>query len=212
MTSQPTMPVIWEHPLAVHPPYRLTRAWKLIIASAAVAGTGTCVALGFLWAAVFIPQPGTVHVLDRAPSDQDMPAGDYASLAGDVRLEDSRFLGSYNNSNYFVTPVADDEDAFCLLTEPVIGDGLWEFACNTMIDGRYVLTSISDMEGRWAVLVPDQFDHAGLEADGWVSVHQNLLVQPKGPGQPDAARPVLRYEAGPAPVESLRDLLAAKES
>jgi hypothetical protein len=161
-----------------HPPYRLTGTWKLVIALAAVVGVGTWVALGFLWAAVFIAQPGSLQVLDQAPSDQDVPAGDYVTLE-DVRMEGARFLGTYSNSTYYAAPSTYDRNSFCLITEPVMDNDSWEANCDRMIDGRDVLTSISDVEGRWAVLVPDQFDHAQLEAEGWVSLHQNLLVQPK---------------------------------
>lgn len=160
-----------------HRSYRVTRTWKLIIAFATVVGIGTCVALGFLWAALFVVQPGSLQVLDTAPADQDVPAGDYASLT-DARMEGARFLGTYSNSNYFAAPSTYDENSFCLITEPVADDGVWEATCNRLIDGRGVLTSISDTEGRWAILVPDQFDHGELEAEGWVSVHRNLLVQP----------------------------------
>jgi hypothetical protein len=159
-------------------PYRVTGTWKLAIAFAALVGVGTCVALGFLLAAMFMIQPGSLQVLDRAPSDQDMPASDYASLE-DARMEGARFLGTYSNSNYYAAPSTYDESSFCLITEPVFEDGGWEATCNRLIDGRDVLTSISDLEGRWVILVPDQFDHGELEAEGWISVHQNLLVQPK---------------------------------
>lgn len=161
-----------------HRSYRVTRTWKLIIAFATVVGVGTCVALGFLWAALFVVQPGSLQVLDTAPADQDVPAGDYASLTTDARMEGARFLGTYSNSNYFAAPSTYDDNSFCLITEPVADDGVWEATCNRLIDGRGVLTSISDTEGRWAILVPDQFDHGELEAEGWVSVHRNLLVQP----------------------------------
>jgi hypothetical protein len=152
--------------------------WKLAIAFAAVVGVGTCVALGFLLAAMFIAQPGSLQVLDRPPSEQDMPGGDYVSME-DARMEGARFLGTYSDSSYFAAPSNYDRNSFCLIAEPVMDNDEWRATCNRMIDGRDVLTSISDPEGRWAVLVPDQFDHSQLEADGWVSVHQNLLVQPR---------------------------------
>lgn len=158
-------------------PYRVTGTWKLAIAFAAVVGVGTWVALGFLLATLFIAQPGSLEVLDRAPSEQDVPAGDYATLE-DARMEGARFLGTYSNTNYFAAPSTYDRNSFCLITESVMDYQEWEATCNRMVDGRDVLTSISDLEGRWAVLVPDQFDHGQLEAEGWVSVHQNLLVQP----------------------------------
>ena len=161
-----------------HGPYRVSGTWKMAIAFAAIVGVGTCVALGFLLAAMFVVQPGSLQVLDRAPSDQDMPAGDYTSLS-DARMEGARYLGTYSNSNYFAAPSTYDRNSFCLITEPVMDSDEWEATCNRMVDGRDVLTSISDLEGRWAVLVPDQFDHGELEAEGWVSVHQNLLVQPR---------------------------------
>lgn len=109
-------------------PYRVTGTWKLAIAFAAVVGVGTCVALGFLWAALFIAQPGSLQVLDRAPSDQDVPAGDYASLA-DARMEGARYLGTYSNSNYFSAPSTYDRNSFSLITEPVADDNVWEATC-----------------------------------------------------------------------------------
>jgi hypothetical protein len=157
----------------------VTGTWKAVVALAAVVGLGTCVGLGFLWAALFIAQPATLAVLDRASSAQDVPAGDFTSLAGDVLTEGSRFLGTYHNSNYFAAPSAHDETSVCIITEPVVGLGEWEANCGRLIDGRDVLTSVRDAEGRPAVLVADQFDHGKLEAEGWVSVHGNLLVQPK---------------------------------
>ncbi|MDR7160138.1 hypothetical protein [Arthrobacter sp. BE255] len=180
MTSHYTFPSVQQQWPGAQPPYRLTATWKLIIASAAVFGVGTCVALGFLWAAMFVTQPGSLEVLDRAPVDQDMPVSDYASLE-DARMEGARFLGTYGNSNYYAAPSTYDRNSFCLITEAVADDGVWEATCNRLIDGRDVVTSISDLEGRWVILVPDQFDHGELEAEGWVSVHQNLLVQPRMP-------------------------------
>ena len=180
MTSQPIFPAVQQQWPGAQPPYRVTATWKLVIAFAAVAGVGTCVALGFLWAAMFLAQPGSLEVLDRAPIDQDMPVSDYASLE-DARMEGARFLGTYSNSNYYAAPSTYDRNSFCLITESVADDDVWEATCNRLIDGRDVVTSISDLEGRWVILVPDQFDHGELEAEGWVSVHQNLLVQPMMP-------------------------------
>lgn len=158
----------------------MTRPWKLAVALAVVVGLGTCVALGFLWMALFVPQPGTLQVLDRAASDSDVLAGDYASLTVDVQMENVRFLGTYHNSNYFVAPSVDGgETRFCLITEPVVEDGVWEVSCARLIDGRNVVVHVLDPEGRKAALVPDQFDNGMLEADGWIPVHKNLLVQPK---------------------------------
>lgn len=157
----------------------MSHAWKFVVVLAAAVGVGTCVALGFLWTALFIAQPGTLYVLERASSERDMPAGDYATLADDARMEGVRFLGTYHNTNYFAAPSAYDEASFCLIAEPVVEDGVWEAACDRLLDGRDVLASVAGPEGRLAVLVPDQFDHGTLEADGWVSVHQNLLVEPK---------------------------------
>ncbi|MEW9872721.1 hypothetical protein [Arthrobacter sp. HS15c] len=180
MTSQLTFYAVQQRWPIARQPYRVTRTWQLIIAFAAAAGVGTCVALGFLWAAMFVAQPGSLEVLDRAATDQDMPVSDYASLE-DARMEGARFLGTYSNSNYYAAPSTYDRNSFCLITESVADDGVWEATCNRLIDGRDVVTSISDLEGRWVILVPDQFDHGELEAEGWVSVHQNLLVQPRMP-------------------------------
>jgi hypothetical protein len=137
------------------------------------------VALGFLWSALFIPQPGSLTVLDRVASHQDVMVGDYGPVARDMRTEDARFLGTYHNSDYFVAPGTYDETTICLITKSVVDDGVWAANCGFLIDGRDMLTNVSDAEGRMGVLVPDQFDHRTLEAEGWVSVHQNLLVQPK---------------------------------
>lgn len=155
----------------------LTRGWKLIIALAAAVGLGTWVGLAFLWSALFLAQPGTLDVLERAPTDQDVLAGDYSDLEREVWLEDVRYLGEYNNSNYFVAPDRLDSTGFCLITERVLADGGWNASCGQLIDGRDALTSLSDAEGRLVVLVPDQFDHRPLEADGWLTVHTNLLVE-----------------------------------
>lgn len=155
----------------------LTRGWKLIIALAAAVGLGTWVGLAFLWSALFLAQPGTLDVLQRAPTEQDVLAGDYSDLEREVWLEDVRYLGEYNNSNYFVAPDRLDSTGFCLITERVLADGGWNASCGQLIDGRDALTSLSDAEGRLVVLVPDQFDHRPLEADGWVTVHTNLLVE-----------------------------------
>ena len=155
----------------------LTRGWKLIIALAAAVGLGTWVGLAFLWSALFLAQPGTLDVLEQAPTDQDVLAGDYSDLEQEVWLEDVRYLGEYNNSNYFVAPDRLDSTGFCLITERVLADGGWNASCGQLIDGRDALTSLSDAEGRLVVLVPDQFDHRPLEADGWLTVHTNLLVE-----------------------------------
>jgi hypothetical protein len=76
-----------------------------------------------------------------------------------------------------VAPDRLDSTGFCLITERVLADGGWNASCGQLIDGRDALTSLSDAEGRLIVLVPDQFDHRPLEADGWVTVHTNLLVE-----------------------------------
>jgi hypothetical protein len=157
----------------------MTPPWKLAVAFAVLVGLGTWVGLGFLWMVLFVPQPGTLQVLDRAASDRDVLAGDYASLSVDLQMENVRFLGTYQNSNYFVAPSVDGDARFCLITEPVVEDGVWEVSCARLIDGRDVVVQVSDPEGRRAVLVPDQFDNGMLEADGWIPVHKNLLVQPK---------------------------------
>jgi hypothetical protein len=178
----------------------VTGAWKLIVALAAALGVGTCVALGFLAVALFVPQQGTLQVLDTAASERDVLTGDFGSMSSDVQMENARFLGMYENTKYFAAPSAYSEASFCLIAVAVMEDGGWEAACGELIDGRDVLTYVWDADGREVVLVPDQFDKGMLEVEGWVSVHQNVMVQV----DPDAPREFSdeRDDVEPYPVRA----------
>ncbi|MBT2530757.1 hypothetical protein J7E83_01185 [Arthrobacter sp. ISL-48] len=165
--------------MTAHKVAPLTGTWKLVIAFAAVLGVGTCVALGF-FSAMFIVQPGTLDVLNRAGSEQDVLTGEYSKTAGHVEPENARFLAMYGNTNYYASPSSDAKRTFCLVAEPVNGGGSWRASCAPLVDGRDEVTRLSDPSGREALLVPDQFDKHDLEAGGWVSIHKNLLIGPGG--------------------------------
>lgn len=159
------------------PPVALTTFWKLMITFAAVAGAGTCLALGLLYVRFFLSIPGTVEVLERQLTKQDaLPA--IQDYDGEARIRDSRFLASYESVTYYAAPGLVPGVA-CLVGKYPWDDrfSYWE-ACNEVGDGRDILVNVADPDDRDVLFVPDQFDHAPLERDGWVTLHRNLLIQP----------------------------------
>jgi hypothetical protein len=154
----------------------LTLFWKIVIALAAAAGAGTCVALGFLFAHFFIANPGTVAVLDRPATDQDA-VGVTRTADGEANIENARFLANYDSTAFYVAPGLMKED-FCLVAKGSWEeDTYWEL-CGKMIDGRDQLIHVQNPDGKGVILAPDQLDHKKLEADGWVTLHDNLMIHP----------------------------------
>ena len=159
-------------------PRPLTLFWKLIIALAAAVGVGTCVGLGFIYSHFFIVDFGTVRVLERPATERDMPAANRAA-DGEARIDSARFLATYESTTYYVAKGSTDS-SFCILGKGSYSDDYWEL-CRKMGDGRDPVVQVSGPDGRNVVLVPDQFNHRELEADGWVTIHDNVMIQPLAP-------------------------------
>jgi hypothetical protein len=156
----------------------LTLFWRLVVALSAVVGIGTCVALGLLYAHFFIVQAGTMAVLERPATERDV-LDINAVAGGEAEVASARFLAIYEYTDYYATQGASADDV-CLVGQAITTGDYWEL-CETMADSREVIGFVAGPDGRNVALVPDQFDHGQLEADGWVTLHQNLLVQPLAP-------------------------------
>ncbi|MDP9985315.1 hypothetical protein [Arthrobacter sp. FW306-07-I] len=155
----------------------LTLFWKLTITLAAIVGTGTCVVLGFIYVHFFVGVPGTVEVLERQLTKQDAVHA-IQDDEGDAEIRESRFLASYESTSYYAAPGIDPGVACLVVTSPWDDErSYWEM-CHEVRDGRDVLVGIQDPDSRDVLFVPDQFDHAPLERDGWMTLHRNLLIRP----------------------------------
>ena len=172
------------------PPVPLTPFWRLMITFAAITGLGTCAVLGLLYVRFVMGVPGTVHVLERQLTKQDaVPA--IQDETGEAKIRESRFLATYESMTYYATPGLVPGVACLVGTYPWDDEfGYWE-ACNEIGDGRDILVDVADPDDRVVLFVPDQFDHAPLERDGWVTLHRNLLIQPLAEVQ-QPAQPLLR--------------------
>lgn len=155
----------------------LTVFWKLIILLAAMVGAGACVGLGFLYAHFFIVQPGTLAVLEQPAGGRDTLSSP-RDPGGEADTESARFLATYEDINYYVSPGGSTGEYCLLSTAPWDAETYWE-ACEELRDGRDHLVYVEDDDGRGALLVPDQFDHKPMEDDGWLTLHPNLLIQPR---------------------------------
>ncbi len=154
----------------------LTLFWKLVIALAALVGTGTCVTLWALYDHFLAVHPGTVSVLERPAGDRDA-VGLPRITPGEADIDQARFLATYEATTFYASPGTTSED-YCVVVKTTYDSRWYWESCGTMFDGRHQLATVSDAQGRYAILVPDQFDHKSWEAEGWVTVHPNLLIHP----------------------------------
>lgn len=159
-------------------PVPLSLFWRRIIVLSAFVGIGTCAALGFVYVHFFVVHFGTMAVLERPATERDV-VGVNRMKDGEARLESARFLAAYESTDYYAAKGSSDED-FCLVGKALSTGDYWE-VCRKMSDGRDAVAYVMGPDGRHVALVPDQLDHAALEADGWVTIHDNLMIQPLPP-------------------------------
>ncbi|PJJ65404.1 hypothetical protein [Compostimonas suwonensis] len=117
-----------------------------------------------------------------------------------VDIDSTRFLADYDGLLYYVGTQRDPSggESICVLTEP--SENALQLSGDGVVDpddakGRYVIVSGTPSSGFSAcgavrynplmggdgesefALVRDGYDVAGLEAQGWMPVHPNLLVR-----------------------------------
>ncbi|MDQ0768063.1 hypothetical protein QF031_000812 [Pseudarthrobacter defluvii] len=154
----------------------LTLFWKLVITLAAVVGMGTCAGLWALYDHFLAVHPGSVAVLQQPAAERDAVRLQRIT-PGEADIDKARFLATYDTTTFYATPGESPED-YCVVVKPTYDSRWYWESCGTMFDGRDQLAAATDQQGRYAILVPDQFDHKSWEAEGWVTVHPNLLIQP----------------------------------
>uniref|UniRef100_UPI0040341EC5 hypothetical protein n=1 Tax=Glutamicibacter sp. AOP38-B1-38 TaxID=3457680 RepID=UPI0040341EC5 len=115
-----------------------------------------------------------IQALDEQFASEDaLPAA--VDLGDAIDRESSRHLTTHEQVRYFVA-ASPDSSLGCIIVVPPGADPHWFSGCSSLGATDVIMTASTPPSGLAASLVRDDADTRELESEGWIRIHDNVLV------------------------------------
>lgn len=115
-----------------------------------------------------------IQALDRPAASEDSLPSDI-DLSDPINTESSRFLVTHERVRYYVATTNDSADG-CIIAVPSETGPDWFAGCGLLGAADVIVTASRNSGHTAATLVRDDADTRALEAEGWIRIHDNVLV------------------------------------
>lgn len=115
-----------------------------------------------------------IQALERQASPADV-LPEAIELADPINRESSRLVTTHEQVQYFVATANDSADG-CIIVVPQGADPEWFAGCGLLGANDMIVTASMTPGSKVVTLVRDDADTRALESEGWMRIHDNILI------------------------------------